>query len=67
MTVNISRLGLAMRTTLDLLSLVTLTLTLVSSPSHESPHHNQRKSLSQLLDHDDTYLPATVSETLQVK
>jgi len=50
-----------MTTMIELLLLVTLTLSLVSSPSHASLHHTQQQTLDELLgDEQDLQLPAKV-------
>jgi len=49
-------------TMIELLAVVTLTLTLVSSPSHGSLHRTRRQTLNELLDgEEDSRLPTTVS------
>jgi len=42
---------------IELLSLVTLTLTFVSSPSHGSLHRTQQRTASEMLDNDEALQP----------
>jgi len=61
----VSCLDGGMMTMLELLPLVTLALTLVSSPSHGSLQHSQHGTLNDLLvDQEDMQLPAEVRELL---